>query len=126
MTYLVCPKNKSKPRKPIAVCDHCKHNKKCRDYQKYLTQKEKERIAMAEANQNIPMFPIDSSNILALGYNANTRTLRIEFKKNIYYDYLGPSPEVFQQMMASESKGKFFSANIKGKYEFNKIEKEEK
>ena len=127
MTYLVCTKNKSKPRKSIAVCEKCKHNKKCREYQKYLTQKEKEETAMAEANQNIkiPMFPVVSKNILSIGYNANTRTMRIEFKKNVLYDYSAIPPELFQGMMAAESKGGFFNDNFRNKFEFHKIEREE-
>lgn len=126
MTYIVCTKNKSKPRKPIAVCNHCQYNKKCRNYQQYLIQKEKEIKTLNEKNQNIPMFPVESSNIISLGYNASTKTLRIEFKKNTFYDFMGVWPELFQQMMGAESKGKFFNANISKKFEFTKTTKEVK
>ena len=123
MVYIVCTKNKSRPRKPVTVCEHCKYNKKCKEYQKYLVKKDKEVKILTEKNQGIPMFPTqNSSQIVSIGYNANTRTLRIEFKNKSYYDYSDVPPELFQQLMASPSKGKFFHATIKGKFEYRKIE----
>jgi len=126
MKYIVCPIQKSKPNKAIEVCEHCKYNKKCKEYQKYLTKREKEVKILNEDNKNIPMFPVESKNIKAVGYNANTRTLRIQFKQGAFYDYFGVPPEIFQQLMVAVSKGTFFGSAIKGKFEFNKIGKVEK
>lgn len=103
------------------VCERCKHHKNCKDYQTYLIKRKKEVKILNEANKNIPMFPVSSSNILSLGYNANTRTLRVEFKKNVYYDYFKVPPETFQQLMSAPSKGKFFHAAIKQKYDAEKV-----
>lgn|GEM_PF-758344 len=121
MTYIVCNHHKSKPRKPIEVCEQCKKNKKCKDYQEYLTQREKEVQQMATENKSMPMFPVDSNNIVNIGYNANNKTLRIEFKGNSFYDYTNVPPETFSGLMASPSKGKFFYATIKGKFDFSKV-----
>jgi hypothetical protein len=121
MVYIVCTRKKSHPHKAIGICEHCQYNKKCKDYKQYLTLKGKEKKVM-DANRNIPMFPIESKNIKSIGYNANTRTLRIEFKQGSFYDYAGVPPEIFQQIMVAESKGKFFRAEIKGRYAFNKVE----
>lgn len=77
---------------------------------------------MNEENKNIPMFPVVSKNLLSVGYNANTRTMRIEFKQGTFYDYFNVPPEVFQQVMSAPSKGKLFHSAIRGKYEFLKIE----
>jgi len=123
MTYIVCPIQKSKPHKAIMVCKQCKYNKKCKGYQEYLMEREKEVKILNETNNNIPMFPVESKNIKAVGYNANTRTLRIQFKQGTFYDYFGVPPEIFQQLMVAVSKGTFFGLAIKGKFEFNKIEK---
>ena len=78
---------------------------------------------MNEENKIIPMFPVESKNILAIGYNANNRTMRIEFKQHTFYDYMDVPPETFQQIMGSQSKGKFFHSAVKGKYEFIKVAK---
>jgi len=60
---------------------------------------------------------VESSMMLSIGYDENDAVLEIEFKSNgqvwQYYDV----PEyVFQNMMGSESVGKYFHSDIKGKY----------
>jgi len=123
MTYIFCTRNKSQPQKAVAVCAHCKHNKRCKDYQQYKTKREKEVVILNEENKIIPMFPVESKNLLAVGYNANNRTMRIEFRQGAFYDYMDVPPETFQQIMGSQSKGKFFHSAVKGKYEFIKVAK---
>ena len=73
------------------------------------------------AEIKIPMFQVESSNIKAIGYHPGTRTLRIQFKGMATHDFKGPGPEVFSKFMASESKGRFFFTEIKGKYDSEKI-----
>ena len=71
----------------------------------------------------IPMFEVTSANIKMIGYDKESLTLRIKFKtSNIFYDYKGVSAELFMELMGSDSKGKFFFTQIKGKFEFEKIE----
>ena len=59
---------------------------------------------------------VDSSLATSVGYDANTSTLEIEFKKNgaiwQYYDV----PESKYYEMMSGSIGKYFQSNIKGHY----------
>ena len=68
------------------------------------------------------MFEVASSNIKAIGYHPSTLTLRIQFKAGGRYDYLGVSPAVFSAIMNSDSKGKLFFTQIKGKYECTKLD----
>jgi len=70
----------------------------------------------------IPMFEVESANIKAIGYDPNTRTLRVQFKATSAYDFKGPGPEVFSAFMASDSKGRFFFTEIKGKYDSVKLD----
>jgi len=67
----------------------------------------------------IPKIP--SSNIKAAGYSAKSKTFRVSFKAGATYDYIGVPPEVFSNFMASDSKGRFFFANIKAKFESVKV-----
>ena len=63
------------------------------------------------------MYPVESSNIARIGWDAESG-LRIEFKPSgAAYTYPGVSFDVWNDFQESESKGKFFAANIKGKYE---------
>jgi len=74
---------------------------------------------------NIPVVPVQSSNILAIGYQKNVMfnggyqpkdVLRIKFVSGYSYDYLNVDEEVFKQLMQEESKGSFFHRKIKDKY----------
>ena len=56
-------------------------------------------------------------------YNTATHTLRIVFVTGIVYDYKHVPESVYENMKASFSKGTYFNQNIKGNYEFEKIEK---
>lgn len=64
---------------------------------------------------------VDSSMIASIGYDASTSTLEIEFKSNgevwQYYDF----PESAYYELKSGSIGKFFNANIRGKFRESKV-----
>ena len=64
---------------------------------------------------------VDSSNIAAIGYDEEKKELYIEFKSNgVTYKYEKVPEEVYRAFMDAPSQGKFFHANIKGIYEFEK------
>lgn len=63
---------------------------------------------------------VTSSNIVSIGYDPATETLEVEFKRGVYQYYNVPE-SIYQQMMASESKGKFLSVYIKPMYPFSRI-----
>jgi hypothetical protein len=46
------------------------------------------------------MYPVVSTNVLAIGYDPQIRTLRVRFRSGGAYDYYGVSPELFEQMLA--------------------------
>lgn len=64
------------------------------------------------------MKPVESSLITAVGYDEATEILRIEFKSGGTYDYMMVPTHVYEDMMASESIGKFFLRRIKGNSDF--------
>ncbi|MES9905035.1 MAG: helicase HerA-like domain-containing protein [Sedimenticola sp.] len=64
--------------------------------------------------------PVTSSNVVSLGYDAATETLEVEFKSGIYHYYNVPQP-IYDQMMTSESIGKFLNVYIKPVYPYAKV-----
>lgn len=64
---------------------------------------------------------VSSSNIGAIGYEAETQTLEVEFLNGSIYQYAGVSVEEYEAMMNGDSKGKYLNANIKGRYSFTKL-----
>jgi uncharacterized protein len=63
---------------------------------------------------------VASSTILSIGYDATSGTLEVEFKSGVYQYYDVPE-SVYQQFMASESKGQFLHVNIKPFYAVSKV-----
>ena len=61
---------------------------------------------------------VESSVIGAVGH---TRVLEIEFETGPVYQYFNVPEEVYTGLLESESKGKYFNANIRGKYPFREL-----
>jgi hypothetical protein len=72
--------------------------------------------------------PVDSSNIVAVGYDSATNTLEIEFKpaqpnaNARVYRYEGVPLETFERLLKAESKGSFFSSEIRGRFQALRVE----
>ncbi len=45
------------------------------------------------------MHPVISTNVIAVGYDPRTRTLRVQFRSGGTYDYCGVDPGLFDQML---------------------------
>ena len=65
--------------------------------------------------QPIPMAPVQSNQVKAIGYDAATQTLACTFTRGPahIYHYPGVSAELHAEFMASKSKGAFFGQRIK-------------
>ncbi|MBP6421585.1 MAG: KTSC domain-containing protein [Propionivibrio sp.] len=73
----------------------------------------------------IPMCECKSSQVKAFGHDPATNTLAVEFNSGVYH-YAGVPAEVFEEMKKAESVGRFLGQSIKGKFEFSKVQPEEK
>ncbi|MFO7190295.1 MAG: KTSC domain-containing protein [Pseudomonadota bacterium] len=65
-------------------------------------------------DKTIPMTPVASSNIAAVGYQNGT--LAVQFTNGRLYHYSDVPPEVYAEMLAASSVGKYFASNVRGKY----------
>ena len=65
---------------------------------------------------------VESSNLKSVGYDEFLLVLEIEFKSGTVYRYYGVPSEVHDELINSESVGKYFNANVKSKYNFLKVE----
>ncbi len=77
---------------------------------------------------NIPMTPVSSSQLKAIGYDPATKALACQFVHGPDHLYVYPNvePKVHAEFMAAKSIGKFFGQHIKplpfDKYEAPKAE----
>lgn len=77
----------------------------------------------------IPLHPVESSQINAIGHDAETNTLAIQFKGwkgevGATYHYANFTAEDFEAFKSAESLGRHFGKNIKlfaDKYPYTKV-----
>jgi hypothetical protein len=62
---------------------------------------------------------VESSVIGAVGHS---RVLEIRFESGRVYQYYDVPMDIYEAMLEAPSKGKFFNANIRGKFPYQEIE----
>ena len=65
------------------------------------------------------MFPVNSSNLSSVGYENGT--LYVSFHGGRLYSYSGVPYSVFQELMSADSHGKYFAANIRNTYPYERL-----
>lgn len=71
---------------------------------------------IAPSTKAIPMVPVTSSNISAVGFDSKTSTLAVQFSSGTIYHYGGVSEQLATQLVQSESVGAFFAKSIRSKF----------
>jgi hypothetical protein len=67
------------------------------------------------------MIPVTSSNLKAVGYDAFTQELQVEFQNGGAYIYSAVPVEIFNALMEAKSVGRYFLNEIRGKFEARKV-----
>jgi hypothetical protein len=62
---------------------------------------------------------VESSVIHAVGH---TRVLEIEFESGRVYQYFDVPQDIYDSMLQSDSKGRYFNQHIRGKYPYQEIQ----
>lgn len=65
------------------------------------------------------MIPVSSSNLVSVGYDKASMTLRIRFNSGAY-DYYDVPESIYNGLMSASSKGQYHHAFIKNSYRFSK------
>lgn len=63
----------------------------------------------------------NSSNVKAIGYDPESKTLRVEFLSGGTYDYAGVPQSEFNALESAGSVGGYLAKNIKGKFPSQKV-----
>ena len=64
---------------------------------------------------------VNSSNLVSVGYESATETLEVEFKGNSVYQYYNVPHFMYERLMAADSIGRFFNAEIKNAFPCEKV-----
>lgn len=63
-----------------------------------------------------------STVISSMDYDKHTSTLKITFVSGLVYEYKNVPEEIYEAMRTSGAKGIYFNENIKGRYDFEKMQ----
>ena len=72
--------------------------------------------SVAPIVSRIPRHPVESSALAAVGYSKRLHALEIEFHDGLIYRWADVPLPVYRDLMAAESKARFYNRNIRGKY----------
>jgi hypothetical protein len=64
---------------------------------------------------------VESSSISEIGYDEQFATLEIEFIDGKVYQYFDVPKAVHDELLRSESIGKYFTTNVRGEYRFARV-----
>ena len=59
--------------------------------------------------------------VRAIGYDAQTQTLEVEFLIGCVYQYYGVPDHLHDQMMEAPSKGRFLNMHIRDSYPYSRV-----
>jgi hypothetical protein len=64
---------------------------------------------------------VSSKSIASVGYDAEARTLEVEFHTGRLYQYIGVPPRVHEELVHADSVGAYFNANIRPIYPYRSV-----
>ena len=70
--------------------------------------------------KNIIFTPVESSNIISVGYDETTSSMYVNYPSGTY-KYDGVEKSVYESLLTSTSKGRFMNENIKGQYNYSRV-----
>lgn len=65
--------------------------------------------------------PVTSGNLAEIGYDPELETLEVQFRHGGVYQYFNVPAFIVERLMAADSLGRFFNAEIKGHYPETKL-----
>jgi hypothetical protein len=66
---------------------------------------------------------VESTNLASVGYNQKACVLEVEFQSGSVYRYRDVPRNAYEALMRAESKGRYFSRQIRGRYEFRRVDR---
>lgn len=77
-------------------------------------------IIIKKEVKNMRRQTVHSSNLVSIGYDANSEILEVEYRTSIYQYYDVPESD-YIGLMSDASKGRYLSKHIKNKFKEKRI-----
>ena len=69
----------------------------------------------------MPRVDLQSTSLNAATYQEQSALLELEFRSGAIYRYIGVPLQVYQELVLSESKGRYFNEHIRNRFTYTKI-----
>ena len=81
------------------------------------------RLEAKEDSLTVPIRreAVESRSIASIGFHTELRVLEIEFRSGALYRYFAVPRSIFEGIRQAESKGRYFSQSIRGRFEFHRL-----
>jgi lysyl-tRNA synthetase class 2 len=79
------------------------------------------RVLLRNDSRGSPPMEVESKAISEIDYDAHRSKLLVRFVSGERYVYVGVPGEVHRSFVDAESKGRFFQAEIRDKYPYNRL-----
>jgi hypothetical protein len=79
-------------------------------------------LAGEEAPAAIQRTAVTSTSLTSVGYDRAGQVLEVEFRSGAVYRYLAVPERIHRELLAAESKGRYFSQHIRGRFHFRRME----
>lgn len=66
------------------------------------------------------MILVNSSNLVAVGYDKSSKILRIQFNSGTY-DYFSVPETIYDGLLSAPSKGQYHHSFIKNSFKYSKV-----
>jgi hypothetical protein len=67
------------------------------------------------------MHPVSSSNVAAVGYDADNQTVYVQFLDGSTYTYKGVTEQEYENLRTASSVGSYLNRNYKNVYPYERI-----
>jgi hypothetical protein len=67
---------------------------------------------------------LDSSALAWVRYVPEQRVLQVGSRTGRVYDYFDVPPEIYSELLAAESKGRYYNHHIRNEFEFNQVRRQ--
>jgi len=75
-----------------------------------------EDMGVEQETNAMKMTPVESSMISSVGYDRTKKILRVVFNSGAVWEYSGVPKKVFDELLASGSKGSYMRSSVLGVY----------
>lgn len=69
----------------------------------------------------VKRIPVESSDVVSIGYDAKERMLEIEFHEGRLYRYLEVPQDIYEHFLKADSYGGYFNTYINGHYRYRRV-----